>query len=70
MQPNGWRISRRRVKQRAHQSKTRHMTKTGSNEILDQAAGCMRWLGRARPVPDTPLSLAVQPRLPPLANDD
>ncbi len=43
--PNDWRISRRRVKQRAHQAKTRHITKTGNNKILDQAVRCMRGLG-------------------------
>jgi len=37
--PNGWRISRR-VKQRAHQSETRHITKASNNGILDQAVGC------------------------------
>jgi hypothetical protein len=44
--PNGWRISRRRVKRRAQQSKTRRKTRTGNNKTLDQAVGCMRLLGR------------------------
>lgn len=43
--PNGWELSRPRVKQRAQQPKTRHITKTGSNGILDQAVGYMRLLG-------------------------
>ena len=51
MAANGWRISRRRVKQCAHQSKTYHITETGNNEILDQAVGCMRWV---RPVRSKP----------------
>lgn len=44
--PNVPRISRRRVKRRAQQSKTLHITKTGNTGNLDQVVGCMRWLGR------------------------
>jgi len=46
MPANGWRISRRRVKQSALQKPIRHINETGNNEILDQAVGCMRWLAR------------------------
>jgi len=41
------RISRRRVKRPAQQSKTRTKAKTGNNTNLDQAVGCMRWLAAA-----------------------
>jgi hypothetical protein len=42
---NGLRISRRRMTQRAQQKLKRRKTKSGSKRILDQAVGCMRWLG-------------------------
>ena len=44
--PNGWRISRRRVKRCALQSETRFTDKTNNNGVLDQAVGCMRLLDR------------------------
>jgi len=46
MMPNGPRISRRRVKQRAKQELIRYTNETSNDEILDQAVGCMRLLAR------------------------
>jgi len=37
--PNGWELGRRRVKQCAQQSKTRHTAKTGNKAMLDWAVG-------------------------------
>jgi len=41
LQPNGWHISRRRVRQRPHQLKAHHLTKTGNNGMLDQVVAWM-----------------------------
>jgi len=55
--PNGPRISRRRVTRHPQQELKRRKTKAGNNKTLDQAVGCMRWLGGllATP-PTTPIS--------------